>query len=123
MVRLWLFLAFACLGCADPAQRRLEGRWFGDSLLNVDAAFLAAATGWVRGTSFEFTGSHVTVSIPTELPRTGRYDVVDSGERNVTIAVQRSDGQRDLASFTFVKMDQMRWHIGDGRAVILRRTE
>src|SRR5690606_29515552 len=88
-------VVLACVGCADEHAQRLQGRWFGESLVNVGAEYLAPATAWARGTSFEFTGSNVTVAIPTELPRTGPYEVVKSEDRHLTVAFRRPNGQVD----------------------------
>ncbi len=129
MLRLWhlvvmsLVVALAAPGCADPLSQQLEGRWFGDTLSNIDAEYLASATGWARGTSFEFTGSNVTVTIPTELPRTGPFEVVKAEDRELTLAFKRPNGQVDLAQFTVVGPHSMRWHLGNNRAILLRRTE
>lgn len=111
------------LGCSDDQARLLQGRWFGESLINVDADVVAPATAWARGTSFEFTGSNVTVTIPTELPRTGPYEVVKSEERDLTVAFRRPNGQVDLAMFTLLEPHLMRWYVGDERAIVLRRVE
>ncbi len=118
-----LLSALLVCACADPLAQQLEGRWFGDTLANVDAEYLASATGWARGTSFEFTGSNVTVTIPTELPRTGPFEVVKAEGEQLTVAFRRPNGQVDLALFTMVGPHVMRWNIGDNRAVTLRRTE
>src|SRR5688572_3289388 len=102
----WACFALLLLsGCSGSWTRKLEGRWFGEGLVNVDTSQLAAATAWARGMSFEFTSSHVTVTIPTELPRVAPYEVVEGEERDLTIAVLRPDGQRDMAQFTLLKPD------------------
>jgi hypothetical protein len=118
----WLLLVlFSLVGCSNTWTRRLEGRWFGDSLVNVDPAQLAQATAWTRGTSFEFSGSKVTITIPTELPRSAVYEVVQATDRDVTIAVVRPDGQRDLARMTLLRPNTLQWDIGDRRAMLLQR--
>jgi hypothetical protein len=117
----WLFVLFSLVGCSDAWTRRLEGRWFGDSVTNVDAAELAQATAWTRGTSFEFSGTKVTITIPTEMPRSAVYEVVQSTDRDVTIAVLRPDGQRDLARMTLLKPNTLQWDIGDHRSMLLQR--
>lgn len=121
---LWMFLAALTLSaCANPAQEKLQGRWIGDSITNVDVAQLPAAIGWVRGASFEFAGSHITVAIPTELPQTADYEVVQGDDSEAVVAVHRPDGAVDTARFSFDSERQMRWHIGDGRDVIMRRMD
>ena len=123
MFRYLLVISTLCVGCANADGPDLQGRWFGESLVNVDSQYLASASGWVRGTSFEFTGDSVTVTIPTDLPRTAPYEVVAHQDRQVTIAVHRPNGQRDVAQFTMQGAHVMNWDIGQNRAVVLRRLE
>lgn len=118
---LTVFVLPLMLGCDHPVTEQLEGRWFGESLDNVDTEQLSVATAWVRGTSFEFAGSSVTVTIPREEPRTGEYKVVSARKNDVTVAIASAPGRSDTASFTLDSPRYMRWHIGDGRAVVLRR--
>ena len=47
-------------------KRKLEGRWLGESVENFDAKEMAAATGWARGLSLEFSGTHLTVAVPAD---------------------------------------------------------
>ncbi|HEX2733065.1 MAG TPA: hypothetical protein VHM70_15755 [Polyangiaceae bacterium] len=117
---VWLCLPLL-VACSQSWGQRLSGRWYGESLVNVDTERLAQATAWARGTSFEFSGSNVTIAIPTEMPRSASYEVVKGDERSVTIAVLRPDGQRDMARMTLLKPDVIQWDIGEQRAVILRR--
>ena len=56
-------------GCTHPAERALEGRWDGQSVENFDQESIAAASGWARGTSFEFEGNRLKVTVPAEEPR------------------------------------------------------
>jgi hypothetical protein len=118
----WLLVVIAMVGCSNTWTRRLEGRWFGESLVNVDASQLAEATAWTRGTSFEFVGSKVTITIPTEMPRSAPYEIVKSTDRAVTIAVVRPDGQRDIARMTLLRPNTLQWDIGDQRAMVLQRS-
>jgi hypothetical protein len=119
----WLWLAIGLVGCSGSYVDKLEGRWFGESLVNVQTDQLAQATAWARGTSFEFSGSHVTVTIPTEMPRVAPFEVVEGRDQDVTIAVLRPDGQRDIARFQLVEPGVMRWDIGERRAIVMRRSE
>lgn len=118
-----LALALAPWGCSDPVQRQLQGRWLGESVRNVDAAQLAAVTAWVRGTSFEFSGNSVTVTIPTELPRTAPYEVTQATEQNLVLAIRNPNGAIDTASLTLESQGVLRWHIGDGRSILMRRVD
>ena len=115
-------LATAGAGCGGhPIQRKLSGRWLGERIENVDGEALAAATGWVKGTSLEFADSTLTVAIPAEEPRTGKYRVVRVHERDVRLAVTRKDGSVDQVSLKLDDERSLRWLIGEGRAIVLRR--
>jgi hypothetical protein len=113
--------ALACSGCGHPVQKKLEGRWLGDSVENFDDGHVAAATGWAKGTSLEFAGSTMTVSIPAEEPRSGKYKVARVHNSDVELAVLRDDGRTDKARFKLDDEHSIRWMLGDGRAVVLRR--
>src|SRR6187549_3022757 len=94
-IRLTLPLALVAVavlsGCGNPVQRKLEGRWLGESVENFDAKDMAAATGWARGLSLEFAGSRLTVAVPAEEPRTGKYKVARVHDNDVELAVTRLD--------------------------------
>lgn len=110
-------------GCGNPVQRKLEGRWLGESVENFDAKEVAAATGWARGLSLEFAGSRLTVAVPAEEPRTGKYKVASVRENDVELAVTRSDGAVDTATLKLDDDRSIRFMIGDTRAVVLRREQ
>ena len=114
-----LFLA----GCGNPVQRKLEGRWLGESVENFDAKDVAAATGWARGLSLEFSGTRLTVAVPAEEPRTGKYKVASVHENDVELAVTRLDGAVDRASLKLDDERSLRFMIGDTRAIVLRREQ
>jgi hypothetical protein len=115
--------ALLLAGCGNPVQRKLEGRWLGESVENFDAKEMAAATGWARGLSLEFSGTHLTVAVPAEEPRTGKYKVASVHENDVELAVTRLDGAVDTASFKLDDDRSLRFMIGDNRAVVLRREQ
>ena len=75
----------AAAGCEKTPKDRLQGRWLGDSIENVPEAQLQKATGWVKGTALEFSGSKVTVTIPAESPRTGQFKVMKAEGDAVTV--------------------------------------
>jgi hypothetical protein len=102
-------------------QRKLEGRWLGESVENFDSREMAAATGWARGLSLEFSGNRLTVAIPAEEPRVGKYKVASVHENDLQLAVTRADGAVDNASFKIDDPRSLRFMIGDNRAVVLRR--
>ena len=125
LTSLGLLLAGALVlgGCGNPVQRKLEGRWLGESVENFDAKDVAAATGWARGLSLEFAGTRLTVAVPAEEPRTGKYKVASVHENDVQLAVTRLDGAVDTASFKLDDERSLRFMIGDNRAVVLRREQ
>jgi hypothetical protein len=111
-------------GCAHPAARQLEGRWFGETVENFEEDDIAVATGWARGTSFEFSGSSVTVTIPAEEPRTGRYDVASVHDRDVVLHVapeEPANGAGNEVALTLLEGGGVRWHLDDQRSILLRR--
>jgi hypothetical protein len=108
-------------GCGHPVQRSLEGRWLGEAVENFDETQLAAATGWARGLSFEFAGSNVTVAVPAEEPRSGRYKVSSVHESDVRLAVTSKDGKPSAVALKLDSDHSMRWMLGQGRAIVLRR--
>jgi hypothetical protein len=109
--------------CRNSAERRLDGRWLGDRVENVDSGNLAPATGWTKGTSMEFAGSSVTVAIPAEEPRTGKYQVVKDTDPSIELRVSRPGGGSDSVQLEVADEDTLRWVIGGGRVVVLRREE
>jgi hypothetical protein len=117
-------VALSCLvfaGCGHPAQRALEGRWFGDSVENFDRSEVAVATGWARGASIEFSGSSVTVAIPAEDPRKGRYDVESAHDGELVLAIRDTKGAVARTRFTLDGDRYLKWHIDDRRSVVMRR--
>jgi hypothetical protein len=115
-------LAGSLSGCGGhPIARELAGRWLGESVEQVDDEALAAATGWVKGTSMEFAGSTLTVSIPAEEPRSGEFRVVRVNKSDVKLAVTRPQGGVDHLALKLDDERSMRWMIGDGRAIVMRR--
>ena len=125
LTSLGLVLGGALLlaGCGNPVQRKLEGRWLGESVENFDAKDMAAATGWARGLSLEFSGTKLTVAIPAEEPRVGKYKVASVNDNDVQLAVTRADGAVDNPSFKLDDERSLRFMIGDNRAVVLRREQ
>jgi hypothetical protein len=121
-LRLLFFALLPCAtACGSPGQRLLEGRWLGDSVENVDDDQSPAATGWAKGTSFEFAGSTLTVAIPAEEPRSGTYRISSMDEREVRIAVLDAEGEQTEVQLIVDDEKHMRWLLGEGRALVLRR--
>jgi hypothetical protein len=114
-----LLAALGTSGCEESARDKLQGTWRGERIENVPDTQLLRATGWVRGTQLEFAGSKVTVTIPAESPRTGKYRVEHADEKDLELSFERPEGGVDRATFTLMGQDRMHWHIGDGREVVL----
>jgi hypothetical protein len=116
----------SCIGlsaCSHPLSRKLEGRWLGESVENFADGEIAVATGWARGTSFEFSGSKLTVAVPAEEPRTGNYKVESAREGHVVLAVASPEGRVQKARLSLEDEHLLRWHLDDSRSVILRREQ
>jgi len=109
----------AIASCSKTPKDRLQGRWLGESIENVPAAQVAKATGWVKGTALEFSGTKVTVMIPAESPRTGTFRVTEAEGDKMVVSFLREEGGRDEAEFAIVGEQQLRWRIGDGREIVL----
>lgn len=125
LTSLSLIAALALLvgGCGNPVARKLEGRWLGERVENFDAKDMAAATGWAKGLSLEFSGTHLTVAVPAEEPRTGKYKVASVHDNEVELSVTRLDGAVDTASFKLDDEHSLRFMVGDNRAVVLKREQ
>lgn len=122
MARLALVgVSLGLWGCGHPVNKKLEGRWVGESVENFDDGQVAVATGWAKGTSFEFSGSTLTVAIPAEEPRSGEYKVASVRENDVDIAVKRKDGAADRVRLKLDSEHSIRWILRDERAIVLRR--
>lgn len=113
----------ATAGCSKTPRDRLQGRWFGEAIENAPADQVVRATGWVKGTAIEFTGSKVTVTIPAETPRSGTFKVTKAEGDRVTVAFLRPEGGRDEADLRFAQDKTLRWDIGGGREVVLVKAQ
>jgi len=114
-------LASGLPACGNSAARALSGRWLGDSVESFDPGDVALATGWARGASFEFSGSSVTVAIPAEEPRKGRFEVESARDDAIVVAVRDDKGHVDRARFTLDGDRYLKWHLDERRKVVLRR--
>ncbi len=121
---LTVLVAAPCLvGCGNPVQRQLDGRWLGDSVESFEQRELSRATGWAKGVSFEFSGSQITVTIPAEEPRSAPYKVAAVHDSDVRLAVQRPDGKTDPLHLRIDDERSVRWMLDTTHAVVLRRDE
>jgi hypothetical protein len=117
-----MFIAMALLsGCGHPLERKLEGRWLGQNVENFDDREMAAATGWAKGLLFEFAGASLTVSIPAEEPRTANYSVASVHHNDVRLNVEHKGQKPDTVVLKLDDEESMRWMVGEGRSVVLRK--
>jgi hypothetical protein len=110
-------------GCKTTPKQRLQGRWVGERVENFQTGQANRAQGWAAGTSFEFRGSQVTVVIPAESPRQGTYEIRKATEQEVVVSFLRPHGARDEVTFLVEGEDQLRWVLGDGRSILLRKVD
>ncbi len=110
-------------GCESTPKERLEGRWVGERADNFRPEHSERVAGWVTGTSFEFKGSRVTVSIPAESPRQGTFKIARATDHELQVAFLRAHGAQDEVTFLFEGDDRLRWMLGDGRSIVLRRVD
>lgn len=110
-------------GCEKSPRDKLQGRWLGESIENVNPTDLPRATGWVKGAALEFQGGKVTVTIPAESPRSGAYKIAKVDGDRVTVSFSREEGGHDEAELRFVGEQQLRWDIGSGREIVLLRAK
>ena len=121
--RLGSLLALASLAaCGHPMQRRLQGRWLGEAVDNVDPALMAAATGWAKGTSFEFTGDRLTVIIPAEEPKSGTYSIGSVRDDRIAIQAKRLDGTLDAVELRLDDDHSLQWLLPNGAAIRMRKS-
>jgi hypothetical protein len=116
-----LITVIVSAGCGHPLQRRLQGRWLGESVENIDQSFLAAATGWAKGTSFEFSGDRITVIIPAEEPRTGTYTISSVRDNRVAIIAKRADGTLDPLELRVDDEQSLQWVLPTGSSIRMRK--
>jgi hypothetical protein len=111
-------------GCGKNPEERLAGKWVGDRIDNVSADQVARATGWVKGTTFEFSGDKLTVSLPAESPRTGTFKVSRVDGDKMVVSIARPDTPTyDEATLTMHGDKSMSWALGQGREVLLVRMQ
>ncbi len=121
VVVLSLLAIPALMACETTPKQRLQGKWVGERVDNFPAAQVGRASGWVTGAAFEFKGSRVTVSIPADPPRHGTYKITKAAQDELLIAFLRPHGAKDEVAFQFENEDRLRWKLGDGRSIVLRK--
>jgi hypothetical protein len=120
VVLLALALSVSALACSKSPKDRLQGKWLGDSVTNVSPEQSADVTAWVKGTSLEFAGDRMVVTVPAEQPRGGEFKVAKVDGRKLSVAVAREGGS-DTTTLTLAEDSTLHWDIGEGREVVLAR--
>jgi hypothetical protein len=99
----------------------LQGKWLGDSMTNVTPEQNAEVTAWVKGTSLEFAGDKMTVTVPAEQPRTTEFKVAKVDGNKVVLAWAREGGASEAARLVLAENDTLRLDVGEGREIALTR--
>jgi hypothetical protein len=107
--------------CHTTPKQLLQGKWVGERVDNFHPEQQARALGWAGATSLEFRGSRVTVAIPAESPRHGTFRVAEDGPQELVVTFLRAHGDEDEVHFRVEGDDYLRWELGGGRSILLRR--
>lgn len=118
-----VLLSCGLFSCKEAPADRLQGRWEGERLENFPPSQAERAAGWVTGTSFAFQGRRATVSIPAESPRRGTFEIAEAKVNSLRVRFLRPHGVKDEVAFAFEGKDQLRWQLGDGRSIVLRKVD
>ncbi len=118
---LALALSLATVGCSKSPKDRLQGKWLGDSISNISPEQGAEVSAWVKGTSLEFTGERMTVTIPAEQPRSGEFKVTKAEGKQLTVAVSREGGADSALLVLNDEGTSLQWDVGEGRQITMTR--
>lgn len=116
-----LFGLVTCVACSHPAERALQGVWLGTAVENFEEQELPAATGWAKGTQFEFQGTRLTVTVPAEGSRHGTYRLNAIQDRHVTLSVLDTEGELSEMELIVDDAENLRWVLEEGRTLLLKR--
>ena len=120
---LLMLLSTALVGCKKTPKQQLQGKWVGERVENFDSAQAQRASGWASGASFEFRGARVTVTIPAETPRSGTFKIAKADQNQLLLTFLRPHGAQDRVAFQLDGDKRMRWMLGDGRSILLRKVD
>lgn len=113
-------LSLSALSCSKSPRDRLQGKWLGDSIANVTSEQTADVMAWVKGTSLDFSGDRMTVTIPAEQPRSGEFKVAKAEGNRLTVQVTR-EGGTDTARLVMADETTLRMDVGAGREIVLTK--
>jgi hypothetical protein len=86
-----------------------------------DGSVSAARAGWAKGTSLSFSGSRLTVVLPGEAARHGKYQVLSANDGHLELQVEGHDGHLDRTRITLETDDLLRWHLSNVHTLVMRR--
>jgi hypothetical protein len=107
-------------GCSGSSQPRLEGRWLGQRFESLDGSVSAGRAGWARGASLTFSSSTVSVQVPGEAARQGRYEVLSDEDGELQLSIIGHDGHVDHAELTLETDELLRWHLTPVHTLVMR---
>jgi hypothetical protein len=107
--------------CSHPAEKALQGRWHGISVENFEQDEIAPATGWARGTTFDFKGNLLRVTVPAQETRAGVFRLKAIEDRQVSLIILDKNGEESELDLIVDDAESLRWVLGDGRSLVLKR--
>jgi hypothetical protein len=108
-------------GCEKSPRDKLQGKWVGESVHNVQPDQQGRADGWARGTRVEFAANKVTVGVPAESARTGTYTVAKVDGNDLELVFKRPEGTEDRTRMRFTEDGKLAWTLKGGTQIMLRR--
>lgn len=123
LTRAAILLAIPAAGCTASPKDRLQGKWVGERVDSFRSDQAKRAEGWAGATMLEFDGSRVTVTIPAESPRQGTFTIARASKDEVAVQFLRPHGSHDLVTFRWEGDDHLRWLLGDGRSVLMKKVD
>jgi hypothetical protein len=121
----WAAILMACWigvsGCWSSPTAQLSGRWLGARVESSDGSVSAARSGWAKGTSLSFSRSRLTVALPGEPPRHGKYQVLSEDDGQLELQIEGHDGHLDRTRLTIETDDLLRWHLSSVHTLVMRR--
>jgi hypothetical protein len=118
----WLLAAaLGSVACSASPERALAGSWVGHNVESLDGSVSAARAGWAKGTSLSFSGSRITITLPGEAARHGRYRVASEEDGKLELEVQGHSGHVDRARLTIETDSLLRWHLDNVHTLVLHR--
>ena len=106
--------------CSKDPKERLQGKWEGQDVDNIEGSQKTEAIAWAQGIRFEFEKNKMTVAVPSEQPRTGDFDIEDAQKDKITLRLAGEGGATEEVNLQF-KGSKMLWDVGQGRSVVMAK--